>query len=293
VLADPPPPVAAPRLVRRNLLTGLAAAVAVALFGAPLGLLWAAVAPGVPVTQTRNGPVLSEPQPEQFIAADGWFSALGLGFGVLAALAVWWGLRRGRGWVGLVAVALGAIGAALLAWWLGRQIGLSDYEQWRATAAVGQTSLRPPDLRAGMAGLFWGFLPVVRGDLLVPAFGAVVTYTLLAGWAADSDLGAGRAAGPPTDPDLPPGPTEHQGPGLTQHHPPDPAQHHPPDQAQHQPPDQAQHQPSGPAEDQGPRYQPGYPSGGAGGLSSDSPGPPAPRAAPGPPVPGAAVPPPG
>lgn len=201
----PTPPPARPRSVRRSVLAALAAAVAVAVLGAPLGLLWAVVAPGVPVVQAQDGPVLNDPAPEQFIAADGWFSALGLAFGVLAAVGVWWLLRRSRGPVGLVAVTFGAIGAAMLAWWVGRHVGLADYEQWRDTAAVGQAYLRPADLRGGSVDLLWGFLPAVRGDLLVPAFGAVVTYTLLAGWAADSDLGAvpGPAPAPAWDPDHP------------------------------------------------------------------------------------------
>lgn len=173
----------------RALLVGTAAAVVIAALGAPLGLLWAVVAPGVPVVQASGGPVLTEQQPEQFVAADGWFSVLGLAFGVLAAVGVWWALRRWRGAVGLVALTFGSIGAALLAWWLGRQVGLGDYEQWRATAAVGASYLRPPDLRGGSVHLHWGFLPSVRGDLLVPAFGAAVTYTLLAGWASDPELG--------------------------------------------------------------------------------------------------------
>jgi hypothetical protein len=149
----------------------------------------------VPVVQGPDGPLLAEPQPEQFIAADGWFTLLGLGFGVLAALGVWWVLRRHRGVVGLVAVAAGALGAALVAWWLGRHIGLDAYERWRDTAAVGATSLRPADLRAGGAELLWGFLPVVRGDLLVPAFAAAVTYTLLAGWSNDPGLDTGPPTG--------------------------------------------------------------------------------------------------
>jgi hypothetical protein len=155
---------------------------ALILLGAPLGLLWHALAPGVPLVKTANGVILTQPEPEEFIAADGWFSLLGLGFGVLAAIAVWLILRRYRGPVGMVVVILGAIGAATLAWRLGREIGLSGYHRLLQSAPVGATFAKPPDLRAGGFEWLYGVIPAIHGDLLLPAFGAAVTYTLLAGW---------------------------------------------------------------------------------------------------------------
>lgn len=150
--------------------------------GVLLGLLWAALAPGTPVIRTADGAVYAEPQPEQPIAADGWFSLLGLGFGVLAALGIWFLLRRQRGPFDLLAAVLGCLGAAVVAWRLGRQIGLSTYERLLVTAPVGESFDKPVDLRAGGVDLLFGVLPVPYGDLLLPAFAAAVTYTLLAGW---------------------------------------------------------------------------------------------------------------
>jgi hypothetical protein len=152
------------------------------LLGAPLGLLWRMIAPEVPVVKSEQGVILAQPQPEEFIAADGWFSLLGLGFGVLAAIAIWLILRQYRGPVGMVVGALGAVGAAVLAWRVGRQIGLGEYHRLVSTAPVGETFNKPPDLRAGGFEWLYGFIPTIQGDLLLPAFGAVVTYTLLAGW---------------------------------------------------------------------------------------------------------------
>ena len=148
------------------------------VLGAPLGLLWAAIAPDTPVQKTAEGAIYAQPAPEQPIAADGWFSLLGLGFGVLAAIALWFLLRRWRGPVGLVAAVLGGLGAAMVAWQLGRRIGLSTYQRLLETAPDGQAFTKPADLRAG--GLEW--LVVPYGNLLLPAFGAAVAYTLLAGW---------------------------------------------------------------------------------------------------------------
>lgn len=167
---------------RRALRRGALAVGALTLLGAPLGLLWAAFAPDTPVVKAPGGAVYAQPQPEQPIAADGWFSLLGLGFGVLAALALWFVLRRVRGPVGLFAATLGAFGAALVAWQVGRRIGLATFERLLATAPAGRAFSKPADLRAGDVDWVLGVLPVPHGNLLLPAFGAAVTYTLLAGW---------------------------------------------------------------------------------------------------------------
>jgi hypothetical protein len=189
-----PGPYATPAAPREKAKPGRAALVALAAvavltaLGAPLGLLWANFAPGVPIIKTEQGAVFAEPSPEEFIAADGWFTLLGLGFGILAALAVWYVLRRYRGPLGMVTVALGAVGAGWLAWQVGRQIGREAFRRAVETAAAGDLIVRPPDLRAGGFEWLWGVVPIVRGDILMPAFGAVVAYTLLAGWSRYTTL---------------------------------------------------------------------------------------------------------
>jgi hypothetical protein len=164
-----------PRPWRPTLRAGVIALAALLVLGAPLGLLWRLLAPEGRVVQTARGPYPVDPQPEQYVATDGWFALLGLGFGVLAAVLAWRLLRRHRGPVQLAAVVLGAAGAAPLAWLVGRLWQHGDFEQWRRTAPLGAITAQPPDLRA-------------YGVLLVPAFAAVITYTLLAGWAHDPEL---------------------------------------------------------------------------------------------------------
>ena len=188
---------------RRAVGVTLGAAFLLTVLGAPLGLLWAAIAPDTPVLKTAEGAIYAQPAPEQPIAADGWFSLLGLGFGVLAAIALWFLLRRRRGPVGLVAGVLGGLGAAVVAWQLGRRIGLSAYHRLLETAQDGTAFTKPADLRAG--GLEWHVVPY--GDLLLPAFGAAVAYTLLAGWSRWPSLR------PEPEPDVPPAPPP--GEGLT------------------------------------------------------------------------------
>jgi hypothetical protein len=161
---------------RRTVVVSILTFLAVVAAGVPLGLLWSWLTPSVPVVATAQGQVVvNDPSPEEFIAADGWFTLLGFGFGVLVAVAAWLIVRRHRGpWL-LLSVVLGALGAAGAAWQVGRQIGLADYERWRGAVTAGATFSRPPDLHA-------------HGALLVPAFAAVIVCTLLAGWANDPDL---------------------------------------------------------------------------------------------------------
>ncbi|MEV0806689.1 DUF2567 domain-containing protein [Micromonospora sp. NPDC050200] len=167
---------------RRPLAATGAIVLALTVLGVPLGLLWAAVAPDTPVVKTAAGAVYAQPQPEQPIAADGWFSLLGLGFGVLAAIGLWVVLRRRRGPAVLAGSALGALGAALVAWQVGRRVGLAGYQRLLAHAPDGTAFTKPADLRAGGIEWLFGLLPVPFGDLLLPAFAVAVTYTLLAGW---------------------------------------------------------------------------------------------------------------
>lgn len=184
----------------------VAIAVVAVLLGVPFGLVWAAVAPAVPVFLTEQGAIFGEPQPEQLAAADGWFAILAVPFGLLAAAGVWLAARRARGLPALVGLAAGMVGAGLLAWWLGRRIGLADYQATLAAAEAGANLARPADLTVADAG-WWP--PHVLGVVLVPALAAVAGYTLLAAWSRFPTLRP--AEDPPlgwtgAEPDRPAGP---------------------------------------------------------------------------------------
>ena len=164
------------RPFRRTVLVAVSVLAAMAVAGAPLGLLWSWLAPTVPVINAgQNGIVVNDPSPEEYIAADGWFTLIGFGFGLLAAVLIWLVLRRDRGPGLLLGVALGGLAAALVMWQVGRLVGLSSWNDWQGSSTAGQTFDRPPDLHA-------------RGALLVIAFAAVIVTTLLAGWSNDPDL---------------------------------------------------------------------------------------------------------
>lgn len=162
---------------RRSLAVAAGSAVGIVLLGVPFGLLWAWLAPAVPVIDAgQAGVLVTDPSPEQYIAADGWFTLLGLGFGLIVTIAAWLLLRRDRG----PFLLLGVVGGTLLAGrWVapmaGEFLGRDAYDQWRATAAQGATYLAPPEVQA-------------LGPKLVPAFVAAIVLTLLAGWSNDPDL---------------------------------------------------------------------------------------------------------
>jgi hypothetical protein len=151
-------------------------AVALAVAGGPLGVLWHFVAPTVRVLNAGpNGIVVGDPSPEEYIAADGSFALLGFGFGLVAAVAAWMLLRRHRGpWL-VGAVTAGTLAAAVVAWQAGRLIGRGAFQQWVETSTANATYQAPPDVHA-------------YGTLLVPAFAAAIVLTLMAGWSNDPDL---------------------------------------------------------------------------------------------------------
>lgn len=193
---DPPPVPPAPVAVgwsagpTRRFRSALVTVLAMTVLGIPFGLLWYALAPSVPVVRTEHGAELTAHAPEEFIAADGWFSLLGFGLGLVAAIVAWVFLHRLRGPVGLIAMGIGGLGCATVAWALGSRIGLSGYRRDLDAAPVGQVLHQPPDLQGGGFELLFGVVPAVQGAFLAPAFGAVLTYTMLAGWSRYPSLRA-------------------------------------------------------------------------------------------------------
>jgi len=174
---------------KRTAAVAVAVAAGVLALGLPFGLLWAWLAPSVPVLQDGTDVIVNDSSPEEYIAADGWYTLLGLGFGLLVAIVAWLALRRDRGPFLLLGVVAGTLGAGYyVAPWIGQMIGPSGYEHWRDAATRGATYLAPPEVHS-------------TGPKLVSAFAAAIVLTLLAGWSNDPDLdqpGAKPGYGPNT-----------------------------------------------------------------------------------------------
>jgi hypothetical protein len=188
-------------------------AVVVAGMGLVIGWLWAELAPRVGVIKTANGFIYADAEPEQAVAADGWFAIIGAAAGLVFGVLVWQ-LRRFRGVVMMVGLAMGSLIGAYLAWWLGYKIGMSEFAHVRDSAAVGARLEAPLNLRmTGLdAGHWWP--PKVTGVAAVQALFAVITYTCLAGFSAHANLRGAERPEPEPEPVFDQHWTQF-GPGLT------------------------------------------------------------------------------
>ncbi|GHH74139.1 hypothetical protein GCM10018793_14630 [Streptomyces sulfonofaciens] len=129
--------------------------VVVALCGVLLGLLWLWLAPHVPLIADDQAVYLKDSEGEQAVGVDGVFTLLAVGFGALSALAVFLVSRRG-GVPLVVALALGGLLGALLAWRLGIWLGPTpDVAAHARQVGKGVTFDAPLELKAKGALLAW------------------------------------------------------------------------------------------------------------------------------------------
>lgn len=154
--------------------TGVLVVVGMVLLGAPVGLLWAAVAPTVEVVLGDGTARLVDPNGDGFIAVDGVFLLLALAAGVVCG-AVSWRLVRHPGTGVVVGLVVGGLLAAEVARRTGELVNageaLAALESGRE--GVVELSVR---LRAEQARLAW---PV--GGLAAHAVGALYARERSAG----------------------------------------------------------------------------------------------------------------
>ena len=135
--------------VRAGLLT---VAVTV-LVGAPVGLLWAALAPHVTVEVTGDDVQVLDTYRDGFIAVDAWFLAAVVVAGLVGGVLTWW-LGAAHGPAVVLALAVGGLAAA---WISGRVGGLVDHLTVRQILASGVQGHREiaVQLRSTSALLGW------------------------------------------------------------------------------------------------------------------------------------------
>lgn len=196
---DPAPSAVRDRGWGREALIALAVAVVLTVVGLPLGLLWRAVTPKVEFVMTDQGATTVQPEPEGFVAGDGSYVLITFAVGVLAAVAVWLLVRRRRGPLMLLGLVVGCVVGGWLTCWLGHQIGYDHYRYLIRHAPVGTHFFRPPDVRSGYHGLWYGFLPRLQGAILIEAVAAAMTYLMLAAFHAEPDLRRPDDLGEPDD----------------------------------------------------------------------------------------------
>jgi hypothetical protein len=155
-----------------TLLTGLA------VIGAPLGVLWWALAPRADFRITSDGPsVIGNPSEELLAADDAIFVLILGGLGLLAGLGAWL-VRRARGVAGLLGAVFGTLAASAVAWQVGELLGPGPTKA--ALRQVGgrvTTSLSLGSLPALAVGSFLAALVYVVAALFVrsDALGREVT----------------------------------------------------------------------------------------------------------------------
>ncbi len=124
--------------VRRVVTACLAAAASTVLLGAAAGLVWSALAPRPQLIMTGpGGAAVINVETTAFIAADGWYGLIGLIGGAAAGLLGYWLAVRRHGPAGMATVLVSAVGAGVVAMWIGQQIGLAHYRHLLATLPAG------------------------------------------------------------------------------------------------------------------------------------------------------------
>lgn len=139
--------------VRAEAVAGAGVAVATTLLGAPVGLLWSAVAPHAVVVVRSGRPDLADPLGRAFVGADLWFLAVALLAGMAVGLGTLPLLRRyGPGPV--LGLAVGGLVAAEIARRTGHLVGLDDARALVRSGQDGRTQVAVR-LRSWQALLAW------------------------------------------------------------------------------------------------------------------------------------------
>ncbi|MFG2024416.1 AAA family ATPase [Streptomyces sp. NPDC048825] len=146
-------------------------ALAMALGGLLLGVLWWWLAPEVPLVSDSSAVYLKDTEGEQAIGVDGTFTLLALGFGLVSALVVFV-LRRRGGIPIVVALTVGGVVGSLLAWRLGIWLGpTQDVAAHAREVGRGVTFAAPLELGAKGALLAWSLGALVVHLGLTALFG--------------------------------------------------------------------------------------------------------------------------
>jgi hypothetical protein len=146
---------------------GRLAAFAVALAGsAVLGVLaggiWAAVAPRALVQEVGRGEAeFVNVETSAFITADAWFCLIMAVGGLLTGIVGYRLLVRRAGWPAAAGLVLGAVAAALVALWVGENIGLGSYNHLLASSQNGTYFHASLALGAKSALAIWTLLTSV------------------------------------------------------------------------------------------------------------------------------------
>ncbi|MFI0819249.1 ABC transporter permease [Streptomyces sp. NPDC021098] len=157
--------------LRAELVQASVAAIAVAVAGVLLGLLWLWLAPRVALISDGRAVYLKNSEGEDAIGADGVFVLAALAFGLVSALLAFLFCRRG-GVALVVGLAIGGVLGSVIAWRLGVWLGPStDVVAHAKQVGKGVTFDAPLKLNAKGALLAWSVAAMVVHLALTGLFG--------------------------------------------------------------------------------------------------------------------------
>jgi len=108
------------------------------VLGVAAGLIWAAVAPRAVLQEIGPGEAqIVNAESNAFILADVWFCLIAALGGVITGVVGYRLLVRRSGAAAAAGLVLGAVAAALLALWIGENIGLGTYSRLLAASPDG------------------------------------------------------------------------------------------------------------------------------------------------------------
>jgi hypothetical protein len=154
--------------VRADVRSSVRLALVLALAGFPTGLAWWGLAPRADFRITEAGPQpIGSPSDELLVADDVVFVLVLAAVGLIAGIAAW-RMRRRRGVATVVALAVGTVATALVAWQVGELLGVGPTEaQIADVGAVVTTSLTLGSPAAIAVGPFMAVLAYVVAVLTV------------------------------------------------------------------------------------------------------------------------------
>jgi hypothetical protein len=149
-------------MTKGRLAAFVAALAGSAVLGIVAGLVWAAVAPRALLQEVARGEAqVVSAETSAFIVADAWFCLIAAVGGVITGVVGDRVLVRRAGWVAAAGLVLGAVAAALLAMWVGENVGLGSYNHLLASSAVGTFFHASLALGAKSSLAFWPLLTSV------------------------------------------------------------------------------------------------------------------------------------
>lgn len=130
-----------------------------AVLGAVAGLIWATVAPRALLQEVARGQAqFVNAESSAYISADGWFCVIVAVGGLITGLLGYLILVRRAGWAAVAGLVLGGLAAALVALWVGENMGLGTYNHLLASSAVGVFFNSSLALGAKTGLAFWPLL---------------------------------------------------------------------------------------------------------------------------------------